>query len=202
MASQHNTQSPKRKGKSAVRACDLCQKLKIKCLASPEGCRGCKLRDRECTYRNPSKKKPTSSNDLQLTLHTRMLSEGDVTAREITLLCRYFYTLYGRIDPSLCMTPVDLCSLARDAPHQEFALAKHLLVAILGFHLALGDPSPSDETIDHYERATALIPSISPASARAPLLNASLKHAFQCACSFTKPQPTADLSSPLSTPFN
>ncbi|KAJ9089420.1 hypothetical protein DSO57_1013171 [Entomophthora muscae] len=175
--------------KPASRACDLCRKLKVRCVASADGCRTCKIRDRKCTYQNPRKRnsspKSPPCDELNQVLLMRLLSYKDITQPEINHILTYFESIYPQLAKSACISPHDFQIITNEGSHQEFALAKHLIIALLGFHLDLGNPTPSDNTITNYAKATALIPYLNPTSTLAPLIQASLGHAFQCATTFT-----------------
>ncbi|KAJ9049411.1 hypothetical protein DSO57_1024853 [Entomophthora muscae] len=175
--------------KSAARACDLCRKLKVRCVASADGCRGCKRRNHECTYQNPRKRnlspKSPPCDDLSQGLLMRQIIDREITQPEVNLIITYFKTIYPKLTATACLSPHDFQIIANEGSHQEFALAKHLIIALLGFYLDLGNPTPSDNTIINYAQATALIPYLNPTSTLAPLIQTSLSHAFQCANSFT-----------------
>ncbi|KAJ9049409.1 Gypsy retrotransposon integrase-like protein 1 [Entomophthora muscae] len=180
--------NPNVRAKPAARACDLCRRLKIRCLASPTGCKSCQVRKQECTYRDPSKRSSTSPScdSLGQDLLMRHLTHNDITHPEITFIANYFDTIYPKLTATACISPHDLRTILAEASPQEFAITRHLLVAIFGFYLDLANPIPSDNTIKNYDAATALIPHLNPSSKVAPLIQASLRQAFQCATFFTQ----------------
>lgn len=176
----------KKRARPAVRACNLCRKLKIRCAASPKGCCGCRLRDCQCTYK--SKPLPSTSlvaSNLVQALHLRQMGADDITNEEAARIVGYFANIHPQLASTACLLPADFESIIRDGTRLKFTLANYLILAILGLYLDKNCPSPSNETIHHCSQATGLIPYLLLTSPKAPLIHTSLQNIFYCASFFT-----------------